>query len=274
MTGRVAVLGAGLLGAALAAEYARAGRSVTFTTGATGAQAALDRVRSHLSDAPVDIAWAPDAENAARGASVIVECLPERLDLKHAELTAAAAAADEHVIVCTNTSSFTVADVARGTSRPDRVIGTHYLNPPNKFDVVELIVGPDTAPDVVVAAEAELQSLGTRPIRVGDTPGFVINRLQFALLREACALVDAGIVTPEDLDELVMRGLARRWSAAGPFTIVALGGATLFDELAKRLYPVLAAAGRPARSLGRLDFGASIDRVRTEVAIRLAGPGQ
>lgn len=271
MTGRVAVLGAGLLGAALAAEYADAGRSVALTTGRTGAQAALDRVRSHLNGAKVDITWVPDAETAARDASVVVDCLPERLDLKHAELTAAVAAANDDVIVCTNTSSFTVADVASGTPRPGRVIGTHYLNPPNRFDVVELIEGPDTAPDVVIAAKAELRSLGKRAISVGDTPGFVINRLQFALLREACALVDAGVVTPEDLDELVMRGLALRWSAAGPFTIVALGGTPLFDVLANRLYPLLAAAEAPASSLGRLDLGASIERVRTEVAIRLAG---
>ena len=99
---------------------------------------------------------------------------------------------------------------------------------------------------------AILRSLGREPIRVGDVPGFVINRLQFALLREAVELVDQGVVDPVDLDRLVADGLGRRWAAAGPLATVALGGADLFHRIAVELYPELSRRAEPPRSLSRI----------------------
>src|SRR6201999_250956 len=101
-------------------------------------------------------------------------------------------------------------------------------NPPWAHRMVEVISGERTAPDVVREVDRILVSLGRVPIHVnGDVPGFVFNRLQFALLREAIDLVDRGVVTKPDLDKLMVEGLGRRWGIVGPFTAAGLGGAEL-----------------------------------------------
>ncbi|MGH3098816.1 MAG: 3-hydroxyacyl-CoA dehydrogenase family protein [Streptosporangiales bacterium] len=111
--------------------------------------------------------------------------------------------------------------------------------------------------------------MGLSPIRLHrDTPGFVINRLQFALLREAAELVDSGVVDPEGVDLLVSEGLGPRWAAAGPFATVALGGSELFEQLTHRLYPYLSRDTAPAGPVAKREFSpdsiADLGRQRTD----------
>jgi 3-hydroxybutyryl-CoA dehydrogenase len=251
---RVAVLGAGRMGAGIAAEYAAAGHAVTVTTSAaTGAEQALDRVRGQLEllGSAAQVGWARSSAEASTGADVVVESLPELVDLKAAELAAAQAVAPE-AILATNTSSLSLAAIGGSLSNRGRLLGAHYLNPPLAFPVVELVSGPATDPAAVERMAGILRSLGKRPVVIRDVPGFVLNRLQMALLREAVDLVDQSVVSATDLDLLMRDGLGRRWSAIGPFATVAIGGPAVFRRVAEELYPVLSRREDPPESLDRL----------------------
>jgi 3-hydroxybutyryl-CoA dehydrogenase len=258
---RVAVLGAGLMGSAVAAEYAAGGHSVRVTTSpATTAAVAMDRVAGHLDQLQrraaeptvAEVEWAASTADAAAGADLVVEALPELAEMKIAEL-AAAQAAVPGAILASNTSSLSLGTIGAGLDDPSRLIGTHYLNPPLAFRVLELVQGPATDPAVTERTAAILRSLGKEPVLVRrDVPGFVLNRLQLALLREAVELVDGGVVSAADLDQLIREGLGRRWSAVGPFGTVALGGPATFQRVAEQLYPVLSRREHPPDSLDRL----------------------
>ncbi len=264
---RVAVLGAGLMGSAIAAEYAAAGHAVRITTSqATSATVALARVTQHLGAAgasgaepalgaagAADVQWFPTTAQAAAGADLVVESLPEVAAIKAAELAAAQVAAPA-AILASNTSSLSLATLGAGLSDPSRLIGTHYLNPPLAFRVLELVEGPTTDPAVAKRMVAILRWIGKLPVPVRDVPGFVLNRLQMALLREAVELVDGGVVAADDLDRLIREGLGRRWSAVGPFGTVALGGPATFRRVAEQLYPELSRRQDPPASLDRLEL--------------------
>lgn len=258
---RVAVLGAGLMGSAIAAEYAAGGHSVRVTTSpATSAAVAMDRVAAQLDQLQrraaeplvVEVEWVASTAEAAAGADLVVESLPEVAELKTAEL-AAAQAVVPGAILASNTSSLSLEALGAGLEDPSRLIGTHYLNPPLAFRVLELVQGPATDPAVTERTAAILRALGKEPVLVRrDVPGFVLNRLQLALLREAVELVDSGVVGAADLDRLIREGLGRRWSAVGPFGTVALGGPATFRRVAEQLYPVLSCSQQPPESMERL----------------------
>jgi 3-hydroxybutyryl-CoA dehydrogenase len=251
---RVAVLGAGRMGAGIAAEYAAAGHAVTVTTSTlTAAEQAVERVHGQLQllGSAAEVGWARSSAEAAIGADVVVESLPELVEVKAAELAAAQAIAPE-AILATNTSSLSLAAIGGSLSDRGRLLGAHYLNPPLAFPVVELVSGPATDPAAVERMATILRSLGKRPVVARDVPGFVLNRLQMALLREALELVDRGVVSAPDLDLLMRDGLGRRWSAIGPFATVAIGGPAVFRRVAEELYPVLSRREDPPASLDRL----------------------
>lgn len=268
----VAVLGAGLMGAHIASNFARAGHTVRFTVSArTNSVAAVARVRGAGSPAD-DLAldYARDTREAAEAADLVVESLPEDLVLKQRELRIAQETAPG-AILTTNTSSLTIASIAAALDDPTALIGMHYVNPPWAHRIVEVIPSDRTAPAVVEEIDRILVSLGRIPIHVNnDIPGFVFNRLQFALLREAIDLVDRGIVTKEDLDRLMVEGLGRRWGIVGPFAAAGLGGPDLFYELAERLYPSLCASTSPSPG-HRRHLAVSAEGVASAREVRDAG---
>jgi len=256
---RVAVLGVGRMGAGIAAEYAAAGHAVTVTTSAgTSAGDAVERVRIQLAQlgATAEVGWGRSTPEAAAGADLVVESLPELVELKAAELAAAQAVAPG-AILASNTSSLSLAAIGASLGDRSRLLGAHYLNPPLAFPVVELVSGTATDPAALERMGQILRSLGKLPVVVRDVPGFVLNRLQMALLREAVDLVDGGVVAAADLDLLIRDGLGRRWSAIGPFATVAIGGPAVFRRVAEELYPVLSRRHDPPESLDRLGLDES-----------------
>ncbi|MCA1656310.1 MAG: 3-hydroxyacyl-CoA dehydrogenase family protein, partial [Actinobacteria bacterium] len=175
-----------------------------------------------------------DLAGACRAAAIVVESVAEDFETKVRVLTAAGDAAPD-AILATNTSSLSIGALGDAAGVADRLIGTHYWNPPTLMPLVEVVTGPRTAPAVRDRMLETLRRLGKDPVVVADVPGFVWNRLQFALLREAAALVAAGVVSAPDLDRIVARGLARRWSLVGPFDTMALGGRETFLAIARGL---------------------------------------
>jgi 3-hydroxybutyryl-CoA dehydrogenase len=250
--GKVAILGAGLMGAGIAADCLAAGYDVAVTVShASSTDVARARVEAVLGTPTRRLTVAGGTSTAASGAELVLESLPEDVELKVRELRAAERAAPD-ALLATNTSSLSVTRIAEGMLEPERLIGLHFLNPPSRFRVVEVVPGIGQDPALLERARSFLRSLGKHPIELTrDIPGFLINRLQMALLRECVHLVDERVASPEDIDLLVEEGLGRRWAALGPFATASLGGAALFERIAIEVYPSLAADPVPTGGVAR-----------------------
>lgn len=253
----VAVLGAGLMGAQIGCEYALGGHSVVFVTrdparGRERVTEALELVtRYGLADlaavraATRRIAYR-DACEGDEPVELVVESLPEDREVKAGVLRTAAAWRPDATIA-TNSSSIPASELGVLAGVEDRIVTAHYWNPPLLMPLVEVLGGPDTATRRTRQVVEVLTGLGKRVVLLGaESPGLLWNRLQLALLREALWVVEQGVATPEQVDEVMRDGLARRWRLTGPFETVALGGASLFDAIASNLFPQLSAAEEPS----------------------------
>jgi 3-hydroxybutyryl-CoA dehydrogenase len=248
---RVLVLGAGLMGAQIGCEYAFGGHDVSLVARDLGR---VDRrVDAALATAEerglvtADRAVSARArlhvrgEHDAAGWDLVVESVPEDLRLK-ADLLAPVAAASPQAIVASNTSSLSITELGELAGAPERTLGTHYWNPPLLMPLVEVVPGRASRA-VVERMVGVLAELGKRPVVVEhEVPGFIWNRLQFALLRECVWLVENGVAEPETVDEVVRDGLARRWRHVGPFQSVALGGVDTWNRSGANLVPELSTA--------------------------------
>jgi 3-hydroxybutyryl-CoA dehydrogenase len=283
---KVAVLGAGLMGAQIGCEYALGGHEVTLVA------RDLDRLRGRVEEGLATVAalglraeaQVTRARESLRFATTIgrdaydlvVESLPEDLELKKTLLWEARAASPSAVLA-SNTSSLSISSLGDAVDAPERTIGTHYWNPPLLSPLVETIPGSRTASTVVQFALDTLRALGKRPILVErDVPGFLWNRLQLALLRECLWLVEQGVARPDTIDEVVREGLARRWRHVGPFEAVALGGAETWERASANVIPSLSTAGAvpDLRGFVSKDAARLADRGLAGELLRDAKPGR
>jgi 3-hydroxybutyryl-CoA dehydrogenase len=185
------------------------------------------------------VSYASGVEELDPATELFIESIVEERSAKFAMLKAAAERMP-NAILASNTSSISIAELGEGGGAPERTLGLHYWNPPLLMPLVELISGPETDPAHVETVANVVRGIGKRPMVVDrDVPGFVWNRLQLALLREAVWIVENGVAAPEVVDEIVQDGLARRWQYTGPFVTAALGGPATFTKVAANLWPVL-----------------------------------
>ncbi|HEU5430212.1 MAG TPA: 3-hydroxyacyl-CoA dehydrogenase family protein [Thermomicrobiales bacterium] len=277
---RIAVIGAGLMGHGIALEFAAYGYDVALhdrdpvqLERANGAIAEglarlvdVGRVSERAAAAaPARIAPGIDLRTAVAGADLIVEAVAEDLAIKQALVRDIDAWSPPHAIIASNTSTFMPSQLAGATRRPDRVLVAHYFNPPHLLPLVELVRGPATSDATIDTMRSFYRAIGKRPAVVQrEALGFVGNRLQNALLREALAIVEAGVATPEDVDTIVKTGFGRRLAVAGPFEIADAGGVDVWLTVAGMLFPDLATAAAPpafARDLlARGDLGLKTGR--------------
>ena len=242
------------MGAQIGCEYALAGHDVALVARDTAAvEARVDRAWALVETqrlAPPDVVAVARSRTTISGSldgdasrcDLAVESLPEILELK-AELLGGIAAASPDAILASNTSSIPITTLGEAIGAPERVIGTHYLNPPLLMPTVEVIPGVHTREAITARVAEIIESLGKRPVVVRrDVPGFIWNRLQFALLRECAWLVDNGVAQPEDVDLVMREGLARRWRRVGPFAAIGLGGLDTWSRAAANLVPELSTA--------------------------------
>jgi 3-hydroxybutyryl-CoA dehydrogenase len=218
-------------------------------------QAALDATRR--------LRFANNVSDAAANCDVVVESLPEDLELK-ARILGEAARAAENALLASNTSSLRISDLGRAAGAPERTIGLHYWNPPLLMPLVEVVAGEGTDASWVEFACELMKGLGKKPMVVQrDIPGFVWNRLQFAIIREATYLVQDGVISSEGLDQIVTEGLARRWHQVGPLRSMALGGLSTWNAAARQIVPSLSRAqSLPDLSDVAIHGGSPADDVR------------
>jgi 3-hydroxybutyryl-CoA dehydrogenase len=241
------------MGSQIGVEYALGGHDVTFLARRLDVareriESALATARQHalasedaLADAQTRMAITADI-GAADGSQLIVESVVENLAEKTAALVPVMAHAPR-AIVASNTSAIPITAIGDAINAPERTIGIHYWNPPLLMPLVEVIRGAETSDAVVQTMVSTLRGLGKRPVLAErDVDGFIWNRLQLALLREAVWIVENGVATPETVDEIVRDGLARRWRYTGPFQTAARGGAETFQRIAANLWPALSSA--------------------------------
>lgn len=217
---RIGVIGAGTMGHGIAHVCAAAGYQVVIADAHTETLGkALGKIRANLDkgvekgkvapadrDATMGRLAVGTLEDAARTADLVIEAVPEKLELKQALFLAASRVAPAHCIFATNTSSLSIDRIASAVDDPGRVIGAHFFNPVHLMTLLELVVGARTRPDVVEQSRAFGAKIGKEVIVVRDVPGFATSRLGVCLGMEAIRMVEQGVASPEDIDKAMVLG--------------------------------------------------------------------
>lgn len=241
----IAVIGAGLIGRSWSVLFGAAGHEVRLCD---MSQAALDQSRQWLAErlpaaAMQRIRFCLELERALDGAAYVQEAALEDLPMKLALFQSIEDLVDDDCVLASSTSALLPDDIFAAMRRPERCLVAHPANPPHLLPVVELVPSAATDPAVIDRVAAMMTDLGQDVIRVQQSaPGFVLNRLQSALVEEALRLVASGVASPDDVDRAVRSGLGMRWAFAGPFEVMDLNASGGFADYAARLGPALAAS--------------------------------
>jgi 3-hydroxybutyryl-CoA dehydrogenase len=253
---RVAVVGTGSMGPGIAIAFAVGGcRDVRLIARqAASFGPSRRRIATSLalltSSGLVDEAGAHQARESIHlttsiaqgvdGCALVIESISEDLEAKRALLVEVQDLVPSDAILSTNTSALSIDDLSRGLARPEGFAGFHWLNPAEFVPLVEVVSGSRTTEQTAKQLMDWAHAIAKLPIHVRrDAPGFVVNRLQYALLREAFALVEAGIASYAEVDVAMRNGLGARWAGVGPFETMDLAGLDLHATVARRLYPQL-----------------------------------
>ena len=192
-------------------------------------RAALARIETH---AQLDV---------MASAQFVIEAIPEVLELKHRLYAALAGLLADDAILASNTSGFPPDQLATPLRAKERFLIAHFWNPPHMIPLVEVVPGTATAPEVTQRTAALMSAIGMEPVVLAKAiPGFVGNRLQFAVLREALNIVRSGAATPDVVDRVMKASLGRRWGIVGPLEGADMGGLDTFLDIASHLMPELA----------------------------------
>jgi len=253
---RVVVIGAGTMGARIALCFARAGVTVCAMSRRTETlDQAAETIRGEIGGPELlsRIRLTTEADQDLADAELVIETIGERIEDKLALLQHVAAVVGPDAIVTTNTSSLDLAPLSAALSGPGRFAGLHWFNPADLMRLVEIVPGPATDDATVQTLRDWMRELGKAPVVLHHAvPGFIANRLQYALLREAYALVADGVCSWTDIDLAVAAGLGPRWSAHGPFQTMDLAGLEVHLAVVQALFPMLAndaVAPEPLRAL-------------------------
>jgi L-gulonate 3-dehydrogenase len=255
----IAVVGGGSIGVGWAITFARSGCDVSlFDIDRGRVDGARDEIRSKLEDLarfellaeePATVAARVTASSelasALRGATLVQECAPEDLALKRELFARLDRESQPEAVLASSSSTIPCSQFAAGLPGRDRCLVAHPGNPPYLLPVVELVPAPFTRADVVEQAAELLEHAGMSVVRVrAEIEGFVFNRLQGALLREAYCLVRDGLASVDDVDRVVRDGLGRRWAVIGPFETADLNTRGGIEAHAARLGAAYARMGR------------------------------
>jgi 3-hydroxybutyryl-CoA dehydrogenase len=231
----IAIVGAGLMGHGIAQVFALAGHRVrVYDANPDMLDTLRSRIRANLQQLDIAggaealVSGSTDLSHTVKGAAWVIEAAPEKLQLKRAIFADLVKLADRHAILASNTSVIPITDIAAGLDTADRILGTHWWNPPFLVPLVEVVGTANTAAADIDATVDLLRTVGKTPVHVKkDVAGFVGNRLQHALWREAIAIVAEGIADAETVDTVVKASFGRRLAVLGPIENADLVGTDL-----------------------------------------------
>jgi 3-hydroxybutyryl-CoA dehydrogenase len=256
----IAVIGAGLMGHGIAQVFAVNGHEVAiFDSAAAARDSVRDRIRANLRDLQQDEAAADrvtpcaDLAETVRDADFVVEAAFESLPTKRELFAAVEAAAPRHAILASNTSVIPITQIMDGLHDRSRCLGTHWWNPPYLVPLVEVIGTEWTSAEAIERTMALHRNLGKTPVHVRkDVPGFIGNRLQHALWREAISLVENGICDAETVDTVIKASFGRRLAVLGPLENADLVGTDLTLAIHRTILPAIESSPGPSPYLERL----------------------
>ena len=267
-----AVLGTGTMGHGIALLSAKAGLNVTMY-GRTDAslERGFNRIKSSLKLLE-DTGELSDSEckyilnrvkgvktlgEAAENADIVVECVAENLKLKQNIFKQLDDICEKKVILASNTSGLSPTDIAKYTKRPERVVVAHFWNPPQLIPLVEVVPGSKTSSDVMDETMKWVEFIDKKGVRMEkECPGFIGNRLQLALLREALYIVEQGWAKPEEVDKAMECGHGRRLPVTGPLCSADLGGLDIFNNISSYLFKDLCDYKEPSKLMqSKVDSG-------------------
>jgi 3-hydroxybutyryl-CoA dehydrogenase len=255
----IGIVGAGAMGAGIAQLALEAGHEVVIhDVDGIAIERATDRIRDGLVRRAVRLELDPDSiddwvdgrlarlrntevlETLGDEADVVVEAALEDLELKRTLFGTLDGVADPSTLLASNTSSLSIADIARATAHPERVLGLHFFNPAPVMRLVEVIAGPQTAPEAIERATVLVERWGRTPVRSADAPGFIVNRVNRPYTIEALRIVEERAATVEQVDE----ALRAADYPLGPFELMDLTGIDVTTAAATAIWVGL---GRPDR---------------------------
>jgi len=248
MIQRIAIIGLGTMGPGMAARLARGGLHVTAYD---VAPTAIERARSMLStaesvldalcvlapsDGPGTVRLTDDIGDAVSGADLVIENVPENISIKADVYRMIDGLIAADTIVASDTSGIPITKLQAHISHPERMVGMHWSNPPHIIPMIEVVAGEKTAPQTVATIRDLIRSIGLLPVVVKkDVPGFVENRVLYALLREAVDLVERGVIDPEDLDTCVSWGIGYKIAVIGPMALLDMAGLDIYKSVSSFL---------------------------------------
>jgi 3-hydroxyacyl-CoA dehydrogenase len=247
----VAVVGAGTMGPGMAATFARHG----FTTRLFDikpeqlekAKGTIDFVYKTLigggfmSEADAEagksrLTMTTDLGEAVKDADFVVETVPEKLEIKQDVFRSLESLVREDTILASNTSGIPITKLGEAVHTPGRVVGMHWSNPPHLIPVIEVIKGAQTTPETIEATVAVTKRIGMIPARVDrDVPGFVENRILYAIMREALNLLDEGVASAEAIDTITKWGIGYKLAVIGPLELLDVAGLDIYTAVASYL---------------------------------------
>jgi 3-hydroxybutyryl-CoA dehydrogenase len=241
---KIGIVGGGLMGHGIAYLLAAAGHSVAIYEPAADIRASLRQRLEAIAELLEDdaaligrISWHDDLAPAMQNAAFVIEAAPEKLPLKQQIFAELEKLVAPDTILASNSSAIPSTEIGRYLQRRERVVGTHFWNPPHLVPLVEVVQNEMTSGETVQRVMALLRAAGKMPVHVRrDVPGFVGNRLQHAMKREAIALVAAGICDAETIDTVVREGFGARTAVLGPMEQTDLVGVDLTLDIAEALY--------------------------------------
>lgn len=252
---QIAVVGAGLMGHGIAQSFAQKTYLVTlYDLNDTILERALSQIQSNL-ETFVEVGLekkqniqrvlsqirpSTDLKEAVKEAQLIIEAAPEDPILKRNLFEELDRYSLEDTILASNTSTLPLYEIGRKVKNKERLVITHWFNPPHIIPAVEVIPGEKTSIEVIEMTIEILRRIGKKPIRIlKEIPGFLINRIQTAMFREILSLLEQGIASPEDVDEAVKGSFGLRLAVIGPLQTMDMGGLDLIHRGMKYLYPLI-----------------------------------
>ena len=218
---KIAVLGAGQMGAGIAQVSACAGyevvmidisqefvdRGMETISSSLGKLVSKGRMSEEESSSALSLISSSTDRASASNADLVVEAIPEIPDLKFSTFSELDSICKQDAILASNTSSISINEIASHTSRPDRVIGMHFMNPVPIMKLIEIINGSETDPEVTAAVLEASERMGKTPLECNDSPGFVSNRILCPMINEAILTLQEGVAEPEAIDGIMKLGM-------------------------------------------------------------------